>query len=303
MNTRLRNTIGAIVLAGVASTIAACDGDHSQDNIEMIWEPIYNEPPVARFDVGPAYATGTTSCINKSFDPNLDPLIEYNWTFGDGSSSTLANPRHRFEKPGDYLIELEVFDDHLASAKSSKTVSVQPTPMLDLILHDVCMRETGDGSGRGEIYLKIIAFNGRDTTRIESNTLTYSVPPGGCIPFGNRLVAYSAIPQDYIAFILIAMDHDDVSFWLKIVEFAKTVFETIATSLGAPPEVGKIVGGLFEIADYAIKKAGEDDVVFIFNDVLLPSDNWYIDQTINVVENDHPYSPAAYVISYSVRPH
>ena len=39
------------------------------------------------------------------------PPLTYSWKFGDGSAdSTDANPKHTFEKPGKYRVDLEVKD-------------------------------------------------------------------------------------------------------------------------------------------------------------------------------------------------
>ena len=37
-------------------------------------------------------------------------IREWHWTFGDGSSSSLSNPVHRYDSPGSYLVSLTVAD-------------------------------------------------------------------------------------------------------------------------------------------------------------------------------------------------
>jgi hypothetical protein len=53
----------------------------------------------------------------------------YSWDFGDGSSkSSLQNPLHRFDKPGQYIITLEANDSKGSFARTAKKVSIFPKP-------------------------------------------------------------------------------------------------------------------------------------------------------------------------------
>ena len=38
------------------------------------------------------------------------PPLKYKWTFGDGGESTEANPKHTYDKPGEYRADLVVND-------------------------------------------------------------------------------------------------------------------------------------------------------------------------------------------------
>ena len=49
----------------------------------------------------------------------------YAWTFGDGNTSTEANPTHTYTTGGTYTVELTVTDqDGLASATATTQVTV-----------------------------------------------------------------------------------------------------------------------------------------------------------------------------------
>ena len=54
-----------------------------------------------------------------------DPLSSYNWSFGDGQSSSLANPSHTYQTAGNYTVTLTVTDNEGAtgSATSSATIT------------------------------------------------------------------------------------------------------------------------------------------------------------------------------------
>jgi len=59
-----------------------------------------------------------------STDPN-GSIAGYLWDFGDGSTSTLANPAHTFATPGNYVATVTVTDN--LGAKSVNTVAVAAT--------------------------------------------------------------------------------------------------------------------------------------------------------------------------------
>jgi hypothetical protein len=45
----------------------------------------------------------------------------YAWDFGDGKTSTEANPRHEYNKPGSYTISLTITDDRGNTATQTRT--------------------------------------------------------------------------------------------------------------------------------------------------------------------------------------
>lgn len=86
--------------------------------------PVSGLPPVA------VAASSTTSGVAPlavsfssagSYDPDGGALT-YDWDFGDGSSSTLANPSHTYTTPGTYGASLVVFDQTGLSASSAAII-------------------------------------------------------------------------------------------------------------------------------------------------------------------------------------
>ncbi len=78
--------------------------------------------------------------------------LNYQWNFGDGSTSTAANPSHVFQDPGNYNVSLTVAD--INGAQSSKTLQIQvfdQVPAFSLHLN------TGSSNN---ILFNNITFNG-----------------------------------------------------------------------------------------------------------------------------------------------
>jgi glucose/arabinose dehydrogenase/PKD repeat protein len=66
-----------------------------------------------------------------SSDPEGAPL-SYSWTFGDGGTSTQANPTHTYTAPGQYVARLTVSDGSSTAVSSDLTIRVgtPPTPVI-----------------------------------------------------------------------------------------------------------------------------------------------------------------------------
>ena len=56
---------------------------------------------------------------------------EWEWTFGDGSTSTLRSPSHTFRNPGTYLVMLKV--DNKKSKMASKQITVYDTDRKSVV--------------------------------------------------------------------------------------------------------------------------------------------------------------------------
>jgi glucose/arabinose dehydrogenase/chitodextrinase len=89
-----------------------------------------NQAPVALMSAnrtsGPAPLTVNFSSAGSN-DPEGQP-ITYSWDFGDGSSSTAANPSHTYANAGQYLVRLTVSDGQNSSVSTPLTISVGSPP-------------------------------------------------------------------------------------------------------------------------------------------------------------------------------
>src|SRR5207302_10639649 len=82
-----------------------------------------NQPPTASFAV-PSCSGLTCNFTSTSSDPD-GTIASYNWTFGDGFSSTVQNPSHTYGAGGGYTVTLRVTDNQGAtSAPTSRRVAL-----------------------------------------------------------------------------------------------------------------------------------------------------------------------------------
>ncbi|WP_303407804.1 PKD domain-containing protein, partial [Zobellia sp. 1_MG-2023] len=111
-----------------------------------------NQTPTARSSAD--VTTGTAPLTvkftgNTSSDPDPGDTLSYFWDFGDGSTSTSANPTHKFSAAGTYEVVLTVTDDGSPIRSNSPTpitITVEETPNTAPIAVDdnFTVAESGD---------------------------------------------------------------------------------------------------------------------------------------------------------------
>jgi PKD repeat protein len=96
-------------------------------------------------------------------DPEGQP-ITYSWDFGDGTSSTAANPNHTYSQPGSYVVRLTVSDGVNSSLSTPQTIAVGNPPTATI---------TSPSDGRIFRAGDVINYSG-DATDPEDGTLPAS---------------------------------------------------------------------------------------------------------------------------------
>jgi glucose/arabinose dehydrogenase/PKD repeat protein len=93
-----------------------------------------NQPPVAVASANPPSGPAPLAVAFSSagsVDPEGQPL-SYSWAFGDGTTSTAANPSHTYTQPGQYTVRLTVSDgvNSTISTPIAITAGSPPTPAI-----------------------------------------------------------------------------------------------------------------------------------------------------------------------------
>ncbi len=94
-----------------------------------------NQPPVADFDWTPPFpsARDTLQFLDRSRDPD-GRITRWLWDFGDGTTSDVQTPSHRFAQSGIYTVRLTVTDNRGASGEVVKRLYVFQAPGPNEIL-------------------------------------------------------------------------------------------------------------------------------------------------------------------------
>jgi PKD repeat protein len=85
--------------------------------------PPANQTPVADFSF---HRSGLSVTFHDESTDSDGTLVEWQWDFGDGHSSTAQNPVHTYAEEGSYSVTLSVWDDEGATDSETGTVTVPP---------------------------------------------------------------------------------------------------------------------------------------------------------------------------------
>ena len=112
-----------------------------------------NVRPVASAVGSPASGTAPLS-VSFSSAGSYDPdgsIVAYSWTFGDGGSSSSANPSHTYDSVGSYGATLTVTDNDGASASSSVSISVSQNQDHDIDVNQFGLAIESAKSGKSAV--------------------------------------------------------------------------------------------------------------------------------------------------------
>ena len=117
-------------------------------------------------------------------DESID-AISWNWDFGDGNTSTLQNPTHQYNSPGEYDVTLLVYDSIGISDSITKTIDIFPpnvpptadftfNPTEPRVDHVVQFTDTSFDSD-GTIVNWDWDFGDAQTSTLQNPTHTYTI--------------------------------------------------------------------------------------------------------------------------------
>jgi PKD repeat protein len=129
-NSTLRNPTHTFSQKGnhdVALTVTDNDGAKDLITHRIV---VMNLPPEALFEYTPEdpHTNIEIQFTDKSTDPEDIPISSLFWDFGDGYTSELQNPTHKFTSKGNYNVTLTIWDDENATDTFSMIISVAEPP-------------------------------------------------------------------------------------------------------------------------------------------------------------------------------
>ncbi|MCX7984065.1 MAG: PKD domain-containing protein [Bacteroidetes bacterium] len=169
-------------------TLTVDDGEGVENSVQSLSKTIHiNAPPKA---VITAVGRSNTSLITFSAEESIDndgDLLQYQWNFGDGTSTTGKRVSHLYEKSGTYTVTLVVNDGQNLSNSIQSTqhvLTINNNPVARLSAPKICAPEvpfTVDGTASYDSDGVVVEYmwyvNGVEVARGQRATI--SVPSPG----------------------------------------------------------------------------------------------------------------------------
>lgn len=96
----------------------------------------------------------------ESYDPD-GTIASYSWSFGDGGTSTQANPAYTYNNVGNYTATLTVTDNSGAQSSSSVAISVQQNQNAVIFVNNISMSLVKSGRNTaGQAVITVYDGNG-----------------------------------------------------------------------------------------------------------------------------------------------
>lgn len=99
------------------------------------------EQPIAHFNANATCSGSITQFVDSSYSLSGGIIQNWNWTFGDGITSTLQNPGHIYDTVNvitSINVNLIAFDDHGCSDTITSAVTVYPLPVSSFVASSAC---------------------------------------------------------------------------------------------------------------------------------------------------------------------
>ena len=141
------NTAGSY---DVSLTVTDEGGLTDTDIITIVVSDAGNLPPTAVITANPQSGEVPLE-VTFTGDGSTDDgtIVSYSWDFGDGATSTDANPTHTFTEPGIYTVTLTVEDD--GGLTDSANITITVTEVAGEMAIILLLNPTQDGIARLQI--------------------------------------------------------------------------------------------------------------------------------------------------------
>lgn len=117
-----------------SAVLTVTDNDNNQaTDSSVVTIAAENLAPVVNINGPYSGIEGSSVAFSSNGTIDNDGTIDsYNWSFGDGSTSTSASPTHVYQNADDYAVSLTVTDNDGASTTVTTTASIAP------VINDYC---------------------------------------------------------------------------------------------------------------------------------------------------------------------
>ncbi|MBT7826145.1 MAG: PKD domain-containing protein, partial [Bacteroidetes bacterium] len=185
--------------------------------------------PVADFSFSHACLGQTTQFVDLSSGPDTN-LINWNWDFGDASSSTTQNPNHLFNTPIPFNVSLIVSNANGCLDTVVKTIVIDSLPVAEFTFDTVCLNELthfydlSESHGSTNNIWKYY-FGDANTSTSQNPTHTYSNPTfynvslvvtnvNGCSDSVAHIIKIDSLPEPDFTFTRVCFN--DTTFFTDV---------------------------------------------------------------------------------------
>ncbi len=135
----------------------------------------------------PTFASAGQTCTNSGItftnNTNVPPSSTntYDWTFGDGNTSTDDNPSNTYVSPGTYEIVLKASSTNGCDGETKSTITIDEKPVSEFVANNVCEGEETKFTNGSTITSGTLTYtwdldDGNPTTSVTNPTTTYASP-------------------------------------------------------------------------------------------------------------------------------
>ncbi len=117
--------------------------------------------PIAFSDSSSSHYTGNNSLV---------PIVNWNWRFGDGTTSAIQNPTHTYATAGTFTVNLIITNANGCIDSVQKTVQVIPAPKANFVMNDICVNSTATFTDLSQVTAPQVITNWTWTFKDDNTT-------------------------------------------------------------------------------------------------------------------------------------
>lgn len=186
-------------------TVTDNDGLTNTATVVITVGPAANVAPTAVAGVSASSGTApvTVTFSSQGSTDTDGSITSYYWTFGDGTTSTAANPTKTYTTAGQYTAVLTVMDNQGATGSAQVTVTVNSAPAVGLDVYSLAMSQTSTKAGKAAVStIRILDAQSRPVagatvavswSGVVTGTGLATTDANGTVVFTSKLVKKSGV--------------------------------------------------------------------------------------------------------------